>query len=375
MKKQTAALVVVVALVIAVAYLVIGKINSNNPVTKLERVSINCVGGSEKKEILEDPRVKKILFDKYHLTVDYEVLETFKMVQLSTQELAADKVSCIWSSSTTAQQVFETTHNLSDFKGYRAEVVIQSPEVLYSGPNTVKELTSMKIVSKASDGHLVVNLKRLLKEVVLKGKDLNGRPSDITSTDPVKSYSGFVLYQMMLPILAVDSSYKSPSLAQARRVFSKLRDIYDSQGLQPGTSTAGFQAWLNQGAEQKASLYAGYENNATKVLIQGGGDAVAGPQFKARIRTLYPKPTVYADHPILALNSEGKRFIEAMKDREIQQIIWKKYGLRSAVTFGADSTKEFKSLTLATDIEATSPPSARVSLALRECLIDEAKCR
>ena len=375
MKSKAPALIVVIALVLAVTYLVLSKINSNDPVKKLDKAEINCVGGSEKKEILDDPKVKEILFDKYRLQVNYDVLETFKMVQLSTEELTADSVSCIWSSSTTAQQVFEGTHTLSDFKGYRAEVVIQSPEVIYSGPDTVKELKSKKIVKEASDGHLVINVKQLLQDVVLRGKDLNGRPSEITSTDPVKSYSGFVLYQMLLPILAVDSSYKSPSLAQAQKVFPEVRRIYDEQGLQPGNSTSGFQSWLNQGAEQKASLYAGYENNAIKLLIQGGGDAGVGPAFKAKIRTLYPEPTIYADHPILALNSEGKRFIEAMKDPEIQTIVWKKYGLRSATRFGANDARQFKSLALATDIKATTPPSYRVSLALRECLIDEAKCR
>lgn len=375
MKGKTFALIGVVALILVGAFLVISKIHSNNPVAKLEKAEINCVGGSEKKEILDDPKIKEILNDRYHLRVNYETLETFKMVQLSKEELAADNVSCIWSSSTTAQQVFEGTHTLSDFKGYRAEVVIQSPEVIYSGPNTVKELESKKIVKQAPDGHLVINMKRLLQDVVLKGKDLNGRPSEITSTDPVKSYSGFVLYQMLLPILAVNSSYKSPSLAQAQKVFPEVRRIYDEQGLQPGNSTAGFQSWLNQGAEQKASLYAGYENNAIKLLIQGGGDASAGPAFKAKIRTLYPEPTIYADHPILALNSEGKRFIEAMKDPEIQTIIWQKYGLRSATRFGVNDAKQFKSLAIATDIKATTPPSYRVSLALRECLKDEAQCR
>lgn len=372
--KRPIALVAVVALLIAGAFLVISKINSSNPVKKLEQAAINCVGGSEKKEILDDKDVIEILQDRYRLSVNYETLETFKMVQLTTEELAADDVSCIWSSSTTAQQVFEGTHKLSDFKGYRAEVVIQSPEVLYSGPNTVKELLKKKIAKQEPDGSLTVDMKRLLQDVILKGKDLNGRPSEITSTDPVKSYSGFVLYQMMLPILAVDSAYKSPSLSQARKVFPEIRRIYDEQGLQPGNSTAGFQSWLNQGAEQKASLYAGYENNAIKLLIQGGGDAGVGPQFKAKIRSLYPKPTIYADHPILALNKDGKRFIEAMKDPEIQKIIWQRYGLRSAVRFGANDAKDFKSLSLATDIEATAPPSYRVSLEMRECLIDEANC-
>ncbi len=378
MKGKTLALIGVVALILVGAFLVISKIHSNDPVAKLDRVEINCVGGSEKKEILDDPKIKEILNDRYHLRVNYDTLETFKMVQLSTEELAADNVSCIWSSSTTAQQVFEGTHTLSDFKGYSAEVVIQSPEVLYSGPNTVKELESKKIVKQAPDGHLVINMKRLLQDVVLKGEDLNGRPSDITSTDPVKSYSGFVLYQMLLPILAVNSSYKSPSLAQAQKVFPEMRRIYDEQGLQPGNSTAGFQGWLNQGAEQKAPLYAGYENNAIKALIQSqeNGDSGIGSALKAKIRTLYPEPTIYADHPILALNANGKRFIKAMKDPEIQTIIWQKYGLRSATRFGVNDAKRFESsLALATDIAATTPPSYRVSLALRECLKDEAQCR
>ena len=33
---------------------------------------------------------------------------------------------------------------------------------------------------------------------------------------------------------------------------------------------------------------------------------------------LYPDPTIYSDHPILALDANAARFLDAMKDPEIQ---------------------------------------------------------
>jgi len=87
------------------------------------------------------------------------------------------------------------------------------------------------------------------------------------------------------------------------------------------------------------------------------------------VRILYPEPTIYADHPILALDANAVKLIEAMKDPDIQKIAWQRYGFRSGVALGTD-VSYFKQLALAPQLKTTSPPNADVTLLLLHCIQD-----
>jgi hypothetical protein len=89
---------------------------------------------------------------------------------------------------------------------------------------------------------------------------------------------------------------------------------------------------------------------------------------------LYPDPTIYSDHPILALNATAGRFIEAMRDDEIQSIAWRTYGFRSATQVGINKVTDFQNLPLADQIRTTTPPNAEVTLALLACVKDAKEC-
>ena len=84
---------------------------------------------------MADPDVVKILHDRYHLIVNFTPQGSYDQVQLTTAELKAQNVDCLWPSSGSAQLVFEETHNVNtEFPAYHAETVLQSPEVIYAGP-------------------------------------------------------------------------------------------------------------------------------------------------------------------------------------------------------------------------------------------------
>ena len=51
----------------------------------------NCIGGSEKQELMADPDVVKILHDRYHLTVNFTPQGSYDQVQLTTSELNAEE--------------------------------------------------------------------------------------------------------------------------------------------------------------------------------------------------------------------------------------------------------------------------------------------
>jgi hypothetical protein len=343
-------------------------------------VTLNCLGGSEKQALMADPQVQSILRDKYGVAVDYQPMGSYAQVQLPTSQLKSQGIDCLWPSSASAQRVFEIQHQTADFPGYRSDTVLQSPEVIYSGPESTAALVREKIVEQRANRYYIVDMKRLLLDLVLKhrtwrslGAATLSRPVTVFSTDPAKSNSGFTLSQLELIIVSTNDPYSEPTLDQAKAHLAIVRGLYDTQGLQATSSDAGFQQWLLQGAEQYAPLYAGYENQIIQQVVQSKGDQNVAKQLSSEVRILYPEPTVYADHPILALDAKAVRLINALRDPEVQKLAWQKYGFRSGVQFGINNVGDFPQLPLASSLRTTTPPSAEVTLALLACIQSD-KC-
>jgi hypothetical protein len=190
---------------------------------------------------------------------------------------------------------------------------------------------------------------------------------NISSTDPAKSNSGFTLSQLELTIVSTDNVYQPPTAAQAKIGLPTVRALYDAQGLQATSSDFGFEQWLLKGAELYAPLYAGYESQIIGKYVSLAGDPATKKLLLDSVRVLYPEPTIYSDHPILALDARAGRLIDAMKDPAIQQIAWQQYGFRSGVNFGTN-VNYFKQLPLAGQLKTTSPPNAEVTLMLLNCV-------
>lgn len=365
----------IIGLVVIVAVLAGGSWLVLNQHAGPSKITISCVGGSEKSSLMKDPDVVKLLQKNYGITVKWTSMGSYDQVQLSKEQLEQRGFNCLWPSSASARGVFEVQH-ANEFPQYKAETVLQSPEVIYAGPQGTEALTKAGLVTDAQ-GHWVLNLRTLLTDHVLQGKQwpefgassLRG-PINISSTDPEKSNSGFTLAQLELTMLASDDPYRSPSIAQARTALPAIRGIYDAQGLQATSSDNGFRQWMTQGGEYSAPLYAGYESQIIQTITVGGN----AESISSQVRMLYPDPTVYSDHPILALDGDAARLIEAMKDEEIQKLAWNKYGFRSSVDASWNDISQFESLPLAPHVVSVPAPNAEVTLALLECLKNRNAC-
>jgi hypothetical protein len=104
--------------------------------------------------------------------------------------------------------------------------------------------------------------------------------------------------------------------------FSKL-------GLLPDTTTLLFEQFLSLGIGA-APIIAAYESNLIEYsLNHTSPDAQA--YVRDNVRTLYPTPTVWTSQPLIALTEGGQRFMNALRDPEIQRIGWEAHGFRSAV--------------------------------------------
>ncbi|WP_432971216.1 hypothetical protein [Dactylosporangium sp. CA-233914] len=370
------ATVIVVCVAAAILWTRLGR--SDNTPAAAPDTTLNCVGGSEKSELMADKEVRRVLHDKYHLTINFQPMGSYDQVQLSADEIKARKLDCLWPSSASAQSVFEAQHQ-GAFKEYRAENILQSPEVIYAGPGGTDALMAKGIVQLRENRYYIVNMKTLLLDYITKKQTWEGigatelrGPITMSSTDPARSNSGFVLAQLQLNILATDDVFSAPNIDQARKALPAIRALYEAQGLQARSSDAGFREWLTQGGEFKSPLYAGYESQLIQQVVQAGASSA---DILKKIRVLYPDPTIYSDHPVLALNANAVRFIEAMKDADIQTRAWKQYGFRSAVQVGINNVVDFKDISLAEQIHTTVPPAADVTLALLDCMKDAKKCQ
>ncbi|MFU8854218.1 hypothetical protein ACNAW0_25005 [Micromonospora sp. SL1-18] len=367
----------VMVIVVCVAAVVLWRHYSDTPATAAPPTSVTCVGGSEKSELMADDEVKRILRDNYRLEVAFQPLGSYDQVQLSTDEIKARKLDCLWPSSASAQSVFEAQHT-GAFTDYRAENLLQSPEVIYAGPRGTDALVRKGIVQRRGDRYFVVDMKGLLLDHVVKHRtweaigaaDLRG-PITVASTDPAKSNSGFTLAQLELNIIATADGFSAPSLAQARQALPTMRALHDAQGLQSRSSDSGFREWLTQGGEFKAPLYAGYENQIIQQVVQSGDNSA---NLLKNVRVLYPDPTIHSDHPVLALDPAAGRLIDALKDPKIQAIAWQRYGFRSAVRVGANDVGDFPGIGLADQVRAAPAPAADVTLALLSCMKNATTC-
>jgi hypothetical protein len=345
------------------------------PAAPPQVVTLSCIGGSEKNPLLEDPEITAILRDRYYIKVDFQAKGSLDLVQIPTDELKKKGINCLWPSNASAQLVFEQKHTLSDFPGYKAENVLNSPLVIYSWAEPTDALLKKQIVEQRDGNYYIIKMLDLV-ELIQKdttwdsigSPNLKG-PIRLKSTNPTSSNSGNILYLLLLNMLASGNDYTVATMQTAVPKLSDLRSIFVAQGLQPTSSGFGFEAYLTQGVGA-FPLYAGYESQILEASVQN-------PQSiknATDLRVLYPEPTVWSSHPVLALDANAQKLITAMKDPDIQQLAWRKHGFRSAVYGTANQPSDFPLVKVPAQIvRVVDLPGPDVILKMNDCLKND-KC-
>ncbi|MBX7432622.1 hypothetical protein JDV09_10975 [Mycobacterium sp. Y57] len=129
-------------------------------------------------------------------------------------------------------------------------------------------------------------------------------------------------------------------------------------------SDSAFEQWVIQ---QTGGLLAGYENQLLQwITTRNQGVVPDGPE---EFVTIYPEPTIFNDHPILALTEPAGRLIEAMQDDAIQQIAWQRYGFRSG-TRVLEQVFDGVTVPPTRDLKKTQAPGYEVTKLLLDCFVD-----
>ena len=276
--------------------------------------------GGEKAGFLDDPEVRSLLA-KSSIALDVKKEGSVEMMR----EAAAGQ-SFLWPASQLNLESFRE----SGGNPVQAEEIFQSPLVFYSWDTITDALVTNGIVEKVGETYYVTNLAKLVDWVDQKKKwkdiGLNQLYSSILiqSTDPAKSNSG----NMWASLLA--NTYNGGEVLtpdKADSVLPKVKAFFERVGFMESSSGTLFDKYLKQGAGAYPIIVA-YENQLLEFAAEHR--ELIEP-VKKKLRILYPRPTVWASHPLIALDANARRLIAALKEAEPQRIAWERHGFRSGL--------------------------------------------
>ena len=223
----------------------------------------------------------------------------------------------------------------------QTEIVFNSPIVLYSWAPVADPLETHGIAQPLADSRaaFAVDTGALLNMVVdgttwssLGLNQLYGSVM-VTSTDPTRSNSGNQFASLMSVVLA--DGIDGDADTQIDDAVTQVATIYRRMGYTEGSSSTLFEQYLRQGMGA-FPLVAGYES---QLIEFAAADLDLWASLEGRsIRpvVLYPEPTVFSSHVLLAMNDDGRSVIEALSDQEIQDLAWSQHGFRSGFAAAND---------------------------------------
>jgi hypothetical protein len=285
--------------------------------------------GGEKSGFLKDPEVQRILASRYGLTVDASRAGSIDMVRGSVAGQ-----DFLWPSSQIALELFKEKGGKSN----KAEILFNSPIVLYSWQGVTNALMKIGVVQKIQDTYYIIDFPKLVR-LINEGKQwkeigvpqLYGKVS-LVSTDPTRSNSGNMFAGLLANLLNKGEVVNETSV---KAVLPGVKQFFGRLGYLQQSSSDLFTQFLQQGMGSYP-LIVGYEAQ----LIEFG---IENPQYSGKLQneiiTLYPRPTVWSSHPLIALTANGERLLTALQDQEIQRLAWEKHGFRSGIVGVQNDTK------------------------------------
>lgn len=285
-------------------------------------VSVAIFYGGEKSRLLRNPTVRRVIEEDYRITLDARKAGSIEMAVEPTPE----GVQCLWPSNEVAAELARETGKpvVSDAN------IFNSPIVFYAWADVAEALERVGVVSRRTDGFLGADLGKLVALIERKaswredlGLEIYG-PVKMFSTHPAKSNSGNIWSAMLATAF---NGGAAPSEADLPSVLPKVKAYFDAMGYMEDSSGDIFENFLKQGMGARPMIV-GYENQLIEFLIE---NAQAADLIREKIRVLYPAPTIYASHPLIALDGACDRLVEALSDPAVQDEAWVRHGFRTGL--------------------------------------------
>jgi hypothetical protein len=277
--------------------------------------------GSEKIAFLDNEEVRRILATRYDLEIEIRAGGSIESTS-STSKTSAD---FLWPSSQVAALLFGLREN----EPVRSETIFSSPVVFYTWDEVATALIAAGTIQEGEDGYLeapVASLAELILEETTWsdiGIDSLYGSVAIATADPAQSGSGTLFAGLVAN--ALDEGVVSEG--SLNKVMGRVIRVFEAQGTMESSSRSLFDNYVEQGIGP-FPIIVGYENQIIEYARQSPD---LWPGAQEQMRVIYPVPTVFCEHRLIAMTELGERLIEALKDEEIQQIAWDQHGFRTAL--------------------------------------------
>jgi hypothetical protein len=205
-------------------------------------------------------------------------------------------------------------------------VTFHSPIVFYSWDCVTRELVRMRLVEQIDGVYYVTDMPRFA-HLIVSGASWENRcglygKMRVIPTDPTSSNSGSEFTALLATMLL---GGQIPEPDTIGRVLPDLNRYIRSLGQLESTSSKLFSKCMRTGMGE-CPMFALYESQGIDFIRQNPADQ---KHITDRIRFLYPKPTVWAAHQMIALTPAGKSLMRSMQDKDLLDIAWKSHGFRT----------------------------------------------
>jgi hypothetical protein len=317
----------------------------------LEPLVLRGYVSGDKIGLLQDPDVQRILANRYRITLEYSKVGSMEMVRRQSPE-----VDFLWPASQAALESYRAQGSPLA----QSDTIFNSPFVFYSWDVVVDALEREGLVQQVDGVYYVTDLARLVDMIVAErnwsdiGVNHVYGKMRIVTADPSRSGSG-----SQFAVLLATTLNRGELLDEAalNAVMSTVNRVFASQGLLPGSGSDLFAQYLRQGAGSHP-IIASYESHLVEYSLENRRSLA---MIQERTRILYPQPTMWSGHPLIAVNDQAKRLSEALLDPDIQQLAQTKHGFRTGIAGVLDDPRVLEVAAIPETIDMVTPmPRASV---------------
>ncbi|GAA3763421.1 hypothetical protein [Salinactinospora qingdaonensis] len=279
---------------------------------------VTGVIGSEKEPFFDDPRVR----DRFaELGYTIEVSTAGSRTIATDIDLSEDDFA--FPSSTPSAEELQKNEEVQEDRLYEP---FFSPMVILSRTPVVESLAEAGLATQENNGSWTFDMSAYL-ELAGKGRRWRDMPGDfggsnpnvvlVRTTDPRSSNSA-AMYLVVTSYLLNGESIIDTQIDP--KLVDRVSGLFLDQGNPPETSQQPFKQFVSLGASHTPLLWA-YEAQYISAKVNEAN-------FPDDIVLLYPSPTTFSTHTVVALNEKGAEVGRYLTDDSELQRLAVEHGLR-----------------------------------------------
>ncbi|MBT2970957.1 MAG: hypothetical protein KME56_08105 [Candidatus Thiodiazotropha sp. (ex Ctena orbiculata)] len=324
-------------------------LSAGKQLSQLEKATIRGLIGSEKLDFFNDPRVIEALSDH---GLEIEVKKS------GSREIATRHDLKNWDFAFPAG--IPAAEKIT--RGYAAKKSFQvafTPMVIASWLPIAEILENNGIVTKRDGIYYFIDMKRML-HVIEQGKrwtdlehnsNYQARKSILINSTDIRRSNSAAMYLALASYIFNDEQVLENN-EQANQLTDRLSNLYVRQGYTEHSSAVPFNDYLVMGIG-KAPMVMAYE---AQYLY-----SAAENKLRPDMRLLYPEPTIYTKHVLVALTDAGVKLGEVLTTDPKLQKLMIEHGWRNEDISGFDEFISKHNLQVPTSlVNVIEPPSYEV---------------